>query len=137
MLMLMFLIFVIAALGSCATYLTKKRSNSSTTRSFDVGCLNLPFCSIYGYALLVAAAFYFLLQYLGSNASLVRCWCLWGYIFCLHFNSQLCRHPTFWLSLCFIFCFSHEVAQVKKYVKREEKTCTHSETRTSLNPITY
>lgn len=73
------LIFVIAALGNCATYLTKRQSNSSTTWSFDVGYLNLAACSIYGYALVVPVAFYFLLQYLGSNASLVRFWCLWGY----------------------------------------------------------
>ena len=46
-------------------------------------------------------------------------------IFCLHFNSQLCRHPTFWLSLCFIFCFSHEVAQVKN-MKRERRKHAHT-----------
>ncbi|XP_075495626.1 uncharacterized protein LOC142532951 isoform X2 [Primulina tabacum] len=35
--------------------------------------------SIYGYALIVPLAYYFLLQYIGSSASLVRFWCLWGY----------------------------------------------------------
>ncbi|KAJ9687001.1 hypothetical protein PVL29_015738 [Vitis rotundifolia] len=88
------LIFVIVALGNYATYLTKKWSHSSATWSFDVSYLNLPFCSIYGYALLVAVVFYFLLQYLGSNASLVRCWCLWGYsVFILILSSVLLVIP--------------------------------------------
>ena len=104
MLMLMFLIFVIVALGNYATYLTKKRSNNSTTWSFNVGYLNLPFCSIYGYALLVAVAFYFLLQYLGLNASLVRCWCLWGYsVFILILSFVGIQHFGCLFVLSFVF----------------------------------
>ncbi|KAA8539677.1 hypothetical protein F0562_026369 [Nyssa sinensis] len=73
------LVFVIASLGNCATYLMRKRSDSSTSWSFDVSYINVAACTVYGYALVVPVAFYFLLQYLGSNASLVRFWCMWGY----------------------------------------------------------
>ena len=73
------LVFVIASLGNCATYLMLKRSESSTSWSFDVNYLNVAACTVYGYTLIVPVAFYFLLQYLGSNASLVRFWCMWGY----------------------------------------------------------
>uniref|UniRef100_A0A5B7B2A6 Protein YIP n=1 Tax=Davidia involucrata TaxID=16924 RepID=A0A5B7B2A6_DAVIN len=73
------LVFVIASLGNCATYLMRKSSDSSTSWSFDVSYVNVAACSVYGYALIVPVAFYFLLQYLGSNASLVRFWCMWGY----------------------------------------------------------
>ena len=74
------LVFVIASLGNCATYLMEKRSGtSSTSWSFDVSYLNLAASAIYGYAVVVPLGFYFLLQYLGSNASLVRFWCMWGY----------------------------------------------------------
>ncbi|CAI9091568.1 OLC1v1026633C1 [Oldenlandia corymbosa var. corymbosa] len=73
------LIFVITSLGNCATYLIQRRHDSSTLWNFDVSYVNVATCAIYGYALLVPLGFYFLLQYLGSNASLVRFWCLWGY----------------------------------------------------------
>ncbi|KAF5959420.1 hypothetical protein HYC85_000629 [Camellia sinensis] len=75
------LVFVIAALGNCGTYLMNKHSDSSTSWSFDVSYISLAACSIYGYAVVVPLGFYFLLQYLGSNASLVRFWCMWGYSF--------------------------------------------------------
>ncbi|KAI3851806.1 hypothetical protein MKX03_034161 [Papaver bracteatum] len=73
------LVFVVAAFGNCATYLMDKSSNSKTTWNFDVGYLSMAACAIYGYTLVVPAAFFFLLQYLGSSPSLVRFWCMWGY----------------------------------------------------------
>ncbi|XP_059459114.1 uncharacterized protein LOC132188617 [Corylus avellana] len=73
------LVFVLASSGNCATYLMQKRSDSTTSWSFDVSYVNVAAGSVYGYAIVVPLAFYFLLQYLGSNASLVRFWCLWGY----------------------------------------------------------
>lgn len=73
------LVFVLAALGNCATYLMEKHSDSSTSWAFNVSYMNLAAFSVYGYAILVPLAFYFLLHYLGSNASLVRFWCMWGY----------------------------------------------------------
>ncbi|KAF5733842.1 hypothetical protein HS088_TW16G00283 [Tripterygium wilfordii] len=73
------LVFVLASLGNCATYLMQKRTDSSTSWNFDVSYVNVAAFSIYGYAMVVPLAFYFLLQYLGSNASLVRFWCMWGY----------------------------------------------------------
>ncbi|KDO69190.1 hypothetical protein CISIN_1g024346mg [Citrus sinensis] len=41
--------------------------------------VNVAACTVYGYAIVVPLAYYFLLQYMGSSASLVRFWCLWGY----------------------------------------------------------
>ncbi|KAL7147743.1 hypothetical protein ABFS83_06G127200 [Erythranthe nasuta] len=73
------LVFVIASLGNCATYLMSRRSDPNTSWAFDVNYLNVAAGSIYGYALIVPLGYYFLLQYLGSNVSLVRFWCLWGY----------------------------------------------------------
>ena len=70
---------MLAALGNCATYLMQKRSDKSTAWSFDVSYVNWAACAIYGYVLVVPLAFYFLLQYLGLNASLTRLWCMWGY----------------------------------------------------------
>ncbi|KMT18406.1 hypothetical protein BVRB_2g025550 [Beta vulgaris subsp. vulgaris] len=68
------LVFVIAALGNLATYLI---GNSSW--NFDVSFMSLAASTVYGYAIVVPLAFYFLLQYLGSPASVVRFWCMWGY----------------------------------------------------------
>ncbi|KAJ4719950.1 Protein YIPF [Melia azedarach] len=73
------LVFMLAAFGNCATYLMQKHNNSSASWSFDVSYVNVAACSVYGYAIAVPVAYYFLLQYMGSNASLVRFWCLWGY----------------------------------------------------------
>lgn len=101
------LVFVIAALGNCATYLMQKRSDSSTSWSFDVSYVNVAACAVYGYILVVPLAFYFLLQYLGSNSSLVRLWCMWSYslfIFILTAVS-LSLHILFWLFMFFHFLF--------------------------------
>ncbi|KAL8462845.1 hypothetical protein ACS0TY_032927 [Phlomoides rotata] len=73
------LVFVIASLGNCATYLMNKRSDQSTSWVFDVNYVHVAAGSIYGYALIVPLGYYFLLQYLGSRVSLIRFWCLWGY----------------------------------------------------------
>ncbi|GFP86354.1 protein yipf1 homolog, partial [Phtheirospermum japonicum] len=73
------LVFVIASLGNCATYLMQKKGDQSSSWTFDVNYVNVAAGSIYGYALIVPLGYYFLLQYLGSSASLVRLWCLWGY----------------------------------------------------------
>ncbi|XVF23967.1 hypothetical protein REPUB_Repub13aG0085400 [Reevesia pubescens] len=73
------LVFMLASFGNCATYLIERHTDGTTSWSFDVGYVNVAACGIYGYAVVVPMAFYFLLQYLGSNASLVRFWCMWGY----------------------------------------------------------
>ncbi|CAK9150875.1 unnamed protein product [Ilex paraguariensis] len=73
------LVFMLASLGNSATYLIRKRSDTTTPWNFDVSYVNVAAGSIFGYALIVPMGFYFLLQYLGSNASLVRFWCMWGY----------------------------------------------------------
>ncbi|KAK3422546.1 hypothetical protein EUGRSUZ_G02991 [Eucalyptus grandis] len=83
------LIFVIAALGNCATYLMEKNSDASTSWSFDVGYVNLAVWSIYGYAIVVPLGFYFLLKYLESNASLIGFWCMWGYSLFIFIPSSL------------------------------------------------
>ncbi|PSS32569.1 hypothetical protein CEY00_Acc02869 [Actinidia chinensis var. chinensis] len=89
------LVFVIASLGNCSTYLMHKRSDSSTSWSFDVSYVNLAACSVYGYVVVVPLAFYFLLQYMGSNANLVRFWCMWGYsLFILVLGSFLLVIPV-------------------------------------------
>ncbi|GAB2210951.1 hypothetical protein Droror1_Dr00016241 [Drosera rotundifolia] len=89
------LVFLIAALGNCATYFMDKISDSSTSWSFNVNYLNEAACLVYGYALAVPLGFYFLVQYLGSNASVIRFWCLWGYsLFILVLTSVLLLIPV-------------------------------------------
>lgn len=75
------LVFVLASLGNCATYLMQKHTDKGTSWSFNVSYMNVAAGVIYGYAAVVPLAFYFLLQYLGSgsNPSLVQFWCMWGY----------------------------------------------------------
>ncbi|KAJ1400973.1 Yip1 domain [Sesbania bispinosa] len=73
------LVFVLASLGNLATFLMQKHADNSTSWSFDVSYMNMAACSIYGYAIVVPLAYYFFLQYMGSNASLIRFWCMWGY----------------------------------------------------------
>ncbi|XP_051123067.1 uncharacterized protein LOC127245943 [Andrographis paniculata] len=73
------LVFVLASLGNIATYLMNKRTDHTTSWTFDVSYVNVAAASIYGYSLIVPLGYYFLFQYLGSGASLIRFWCLWGY----------------------------------------------------------
>lgn len=89
------LVFVIASLGNLATYLTDKVNDSSASWSFDVGYVSIAVATIYGYALVVPLAFYFLILYLGSNANLVRFWCMWGYsLFIYILSSSLLVIPV-------------------------------------------
>lgn len=89
------MVFVLASLGNCATYLTNKKSASSTSWSFDVSYVNVAACSVYIYAIVVPLGFYFLLRYLGSNASLVRFWCMWGYSLFFFVLSSVSIHFSF------------------------------------------
>lgn len=73
------LVFVLSSFGNCATYIMRKRSETVTSWTFDVSYVNVATCTIYGYTFIVPLGFYFLLQYLGLNASLIRFWCMWGY----------------------------------------------------------
>ncbi|XP_010532964.1 PREDICTED: protein YIPF1 homolog [Tarenaya hassleriana] len=73
------LVFVLASLGNCATYLMNKRTDSTVPWTFDVNYVNLAASSIYGYVIIVPLAFYFALHYMGSKSDLLRFWCLWGY----------------------------------------------------------
>ncbi|XP_068668953.1 uncharacterized protein [Aristolochia californica] len=73
------LIFMFTALGNCATYFMDKRTDKSTTWTFDVSKVNVAAGVSYGYVGAVPVAYYFLLQYLGSNSSLICLWCMWGY----------------------------------------------------------
>ncbi|XP_031093501.1 protein YIPF1 homolog [Ipomoea triloba] len=73
------LVFVLSSFGNCATYIMRKRSETVTSWTFDVSYVNVATCTIYGYTFIVPLGFYFLLQYLGLNASIIRFWCLWGY----------------------------------------------------------
>lgn len=73
------LVFILAAFGNCATYLMKKKADPSVSWNFDVSYVNWAACVVYAYLAIVPAAFYFLLQYFGSNASIIRLWCMWGY----------------------------------------------------------
>lgn len=68
------LVFAIASLGNLATYFI-----SSSSWSFNVSYISLAASIVYGYAIVVPLAFYFLLQYMGTTTSLVRFWCMWGY----------------------------------------------------------
>ena len=95
------LVFLIASLGNCGTYLMQKRSIGNNPWSFDVSYINMAAGAVYGYALLVPMVFYFLLQYLGSNVSLVRFWCMWGYSLFIFILSSVSFNCT-----CFLVFFS-------------------------------
>ncbi|KAG6418579.1 hypothetical protein SASPL_120783 [Salvia splendens] len=93
------LVFVIASLGNCATYLMNSKGSPNITWTFDVNYVNVAAGSIYGYALIVPLGYY-----LGAIVSLVRFWFLWGYslfIFILT-SVSICYISIFWTYL-----FSH------------------------------
>lgn len=83
------LVFLLAAFGNCATYLMQKKGDPSLAWNYDVNYVNWAACVIYGYTLAVPAAFYFLLRYFGSNVSLIRLWCMWGYSLFIFVPSSL------------------------------------------------
>ncbi|CAI9772969.1 unnamed protein product [Fraxinus pennsylvanica] len=122
------LVFAIASLGNCSTYLMHRRSDYSTSWTFDVSYLNVAACSIYGYALIVPLAYYFLLQYLGSNASLIRFWCLWGYsLFIFILSSFLLVIPVEFLRWTIILLgggasASFVALNLRSYIKESEIT---------------
>jgi hypothetical protein len=83
------LVFVLALLGNFATYLMEKHTDNRTSWSFDVG-----------YVIVVPLAYYFFLQYMGSNANLIRFWCLWGYSLTIFILSSVSFR-----FLCMACCF--------------------------------
>lgn len=95
------LVFVLASLGNLATFLMQKHADSGTSWSFDVSYFNMAACSIYGYAIVVPVAYYFFLQYMGSNASLIRFWCMWGYSLTVFIISSV--------SFCLLIVFYYKI----------------------------
>lgn len=93
------LVFVIASLGNCATYLMDLHSDTSTSWSFDVSYVDVAACLIYGYVIVVPLGFYFLLQYMGSNPRLVCFWCMWGYSLFIFVLSSVCINCRFRLPI--------------------------------------
>ncbi|XP_078179103.1 integral membrane Yip1 family protein [Carex rostrata] len=83
------LVFMLAALGNTATYMIQKKSDPTKAWNFDVGYFNWSASVIYGYSILVPLGFYFLLQYFGTQSSLVRFWCMWGYSLFIFIPSSL------------------------------------------------
>ena len=90
---------MLAALGNCGTYLMNRKSVPDTAWVFDVNYVNWAASVVYGYALLVPVAFYFLLQYFGCSASLTRFWCLWGYSLFIFIPSSVS------IISCCVICF--------------------------------
>lgn len=72
------LIFMLAAFGNFATYLMQRKSDLNIW-NFDVSYFSLAASVMYGYAIVVPVAFFFLFQYFGSRPNLIRFWCMWGY----------------------------------------------------------
>lgn len=108
------LVFVLAALGNCATFLMQKRSDHGTAWSFDVSYVNVAAGSVYGYAILVPMAFYFSLQYLGSNSSLIRFWCLWGYSLFIFILASV----SFWNPFCTFILFFYPLDIIHTFLSR-------------------
>jgi len=100
------LVFVLASLGNLATFLMQQHADSGTSWSFDVSYMNTAAWSIYGYAIVVPMAYYFFLQYMGSNANLIRFWCMWGYSLSIFVISSVSLNfflsPTTGMSFYFI-----------------------------------
>lgn len=92
------LVFVIAALGNLSTYLI-----GSSSWNFDVSFMSLAASTVYGYAIVVPLGFYFLFQYLGSPASVVRFWCMWGYSLFIFVLSCVSAHISILLPSLFRF----------------------------------
>lgn len=71
------LIFVAAALGNFASYLSHKLKHEAW--KYDINKVTWSAGMFYGYEFVVPLAFYFLLNYFGVTSGLVQLWCLYGY----------------------------------------------------------
>lgn len=71
------LIFVAAALGNFASYLSHKLKNEAW--AYDINKVTWSASIFYGYTLIVPVAFYFLLNYFKVTSGIVQLWCLYGY----------------------------------------------------------
>lgn len=73
------LIFLTAALGNFAAYLSHKTSSGGIAWHYDITKVTVSAGLFYGYVGIVPLALYFLLKYLGVVSGLVQLWCLYGY----------------------------------------------------------
>ncbi|KAH7438033.1 hypothetical protein KP509_05G102000 [Ceratopteris richardii] len=71
------LIFVAAALGNFASYLSHKLKDESW--KYDINKVTWSAGMFYGYGFVVPLVFYFALNYFGVTSGLVQLWCLYGY----------------------------------------------------------
>lgn len=106
------LVFVLASLGNCATYLMQKRSDSNTSWTFDVGYVNVAAFTVYGYVLLAPLAFYFLFQYMCAKASLVQFWCLWGYSLFIFNLSSVSISLPYCIIKSWLFAKENEISSI-------------------------
>ncbi|KAL2932364.1 Protein YIPF1-like protein [Bienertia sinuspersici] len=98
-------------LCDCCSWKFSLLLNRTSSWNFDVSFMSLAASTVYGYAIVVPLAFYFLLQYLGSPASVVRFWCMWGYSL---FIFVLCCLVAFQLVL---------LPQISSLMSREMISC--------------
>lgn len=108
---------MLASPSNCSTYLMLKHTESFASWSFDVGYVNIAACAIYRYAIVVPLAFYFLLPYLRTNASLVLFCCIWGYSLFLFILSSIsaCHNCSVPL-ICFFCLFFFFTFLMKKLI---------------------
>jgi hypothetical protein len=71
------LIFVSAAFGNFAAYLSHKLRNEAW--KYDINKITWSAGMFYGYELVVPLILYFLLNYFGVTSGLIQLWCLYGY----------------------------------------------------------
>lgn len=99
------LVFVTAALGNFAAYLSHKSSDSATDSwHYDVNKVSWAAFMFYGYVGVIPLGLYFLLKYLGVVSGLVQLWCLYGYSLFVFIPASVRFSPTLFLSNKFGTC---------------------------------
>lgn len=73
------LVFLTAALGNFAAYLSYETSAAGESWHYDVTLIPWAALMFYGYAGVIPVFLFFLLRYMGVVSNLIHLWCLYGY----------------------------------------------------------
>lgn len=87
------LVFLTAALGNFAAYLSYETSAAGESWHYDVTLIPWAALLFYGYAGVIPVFLFFLLRYMGVVSNLIHLWCLYGYSLFAFIPASVCS-PT-------------------------------------------
>jgi hypothetical protein len=103
------LIFVTAALGNFATFLSFKPTPAEPKWHYDINKVSYGSAIFYGYIAVIPLLLFFVMRYFGAAIGLIQLWCLYGYSLAV-FIPITVRYASYMLIIPYFFSESLSAA---------------------------